>query len=228
MKSREIRSESTRIDPESGTGGGSQPFGAPTARGEPSAEVRPFSEAGRRPFGRRPGLDARSLSAEMTARAGAEGRPRLRVARPTWRCAIPSTVTRRTLRSQELGNSGGGQQGGAVAVEHERGEQAHPVHLDERAEPYSGGLRGGVDLRAESGPRCGQEELESREVVRARSTVRPEVGVAFGVTTRTICSSNKWLAHEVTARHRVREDGEVRTCRTRAVARDPRTGPRSR
>ena len=105
-----------------------------------------------------------SRKVSSTARAGAEGSPRLRWAMPDSRGQEAFDADEAEPGAKMGRDRGGGEHGRAVALEGERRQQADAVELDPGPEPDAGRLHRRVDLAAKRRARGRQEQLEALEV----------------------------------------------------------------
>ena len=129
----------------------------------------------------------------MTARAGADGRPRRRWATPTRRRGSPVDREHREPPPQVARDGGGREDGRPVAVEGQRGDQAHAVELHGGPQHDAGGPGGGVDLGPQRGARRRQEELQLGQALNGDGRT-PGPRKCPGGSTATRSSSKSWAA----------------------------------
>ncbi len=150
----------------------------------------------------------RSRRASSTARAGADGSPRLRCAIPTRRGRRPSTSTNRNRARRWGGTAVAGSTAGPYPSNVSEARRRTPSSSTAGPQPHSGGLHGRVDLAAKRGAGGGEKELEALEVadvdaLHARQRVvvdrHHEHDVLF----------EEELGHEVAPRDREGEHGQV-------------------
>ena len=152
-----------------------------------------------------------SPSTSMTARAGAEGNPRRRWATPTRRRGSPVTGSTENRPRRWPGTAVAGEDGRPVAVEGQRGDQAHAVQFHRRPQLDPCRHRGAVDLGAQGGTRGREQQLQLGQALQGERWLGGE-GMVGGQHRHEVLVEELGR-HDLVSAEGERDDGEVELAR---------------